>query len=240
MWEILETYWVQLLIGYYPDGPLGGLAMTLILASVGLVLAMPAGLTVCLGLISSWRPLARTVELFVFYMRSVPLIVHLLWIYFLLPLVIKGAPLWLVVLVVITLFNGAYMSQTIRAGIEALPKGQYEAARSLGLSHGRALRHVILPQALRNMLPSIVSQFVLLIKETALGSVIGLHEMTLEFMGLNDTLGDKAIPIFTLLGIAYFALCYPLTLLGRHVERRFAAPARSARATTAEASAGQA
>ena len=112
MWEILETYWVQLLIGYYPDGPLGGLAMTLILASVGLVLALPAGLTVCLGLISPWRPRARAVELFVLYMRSVPLIVHLLWIYFLLPLVIKGAPLWLVVLVVITLFNGAYMSQT--------------------------------------------------------------------------------------------------------------------------------
>ncbi len=240
MWDILETYWVQLLIGYYPDGPLGGLAMTLILALVGLALAMPAGLAVCLGLISPWRPLARSVELFVFYMRSVPLIVHLLWVYFLLPLVIKGAPLWLVVLVVMTLFNGAYLSQTIRAGIEALPKGQYEAARSLGLSHGRAMRHVILPQALRNMLPSIVSQFVLLIKETALGSVIGLHEMTLEFMGLNDTLGDKAIPIFTLLGISYFALCYPLTLLGRYVERRFAGPARSASAPTAQAAAAQA
>ena len=97
MWEILETYWVQLAIGYYPDGPLGGMAMTLILALVGLLLAMPAGLIVCLGLISRWRPLARLVELFVFYMRSVPLIVHLLWVYFLLPLVIKGAPLWLVV-----------------------------------------------------------------------------------------------------------------------------------------------
>jgi len=96
---------------------------------------------------------------------------------------------------------------------------------------------VILPQALRNMLPSIVSQFVLLIKETALGSVIGLHEMTLEFMGLNDTLGDKAIPIFTLLGIAYFALCYPLTLLGRWLERRFAGPSRSASAPTAAAQA---
>jgi len=237
MWEILETYWVQLLIGYYPDGPLGGLAMTLMLALVGLLLAMPAGLVVCLGLISPWRPLSRAVSLFVFYMRSVPLIVHLLWVYFLLPLVIKGAPLWLVVLVVMTLFNGAYLSQTIRAGIEALPKGQYEAARSLGLPHGRAMRHVILPQALRNMLPSIVSQFVLLIKETALGSVIGLHEMTLEFMGLNDTLGDKAIPIFTLLGISYFVLCYPLTLLGRYLERRFAGPSRSASASAPAAQA---
>ncbi|MBX3641592.1 MAG: amino acid ABC transporter permease [Rubrivivax sp.] len=231
MWDILSTYWLQLLIGYYPDGPLGGLAMTLILALAGLALAMPAGLLVCLGLISHWSPLRRLVELFVFYMRSVPLIVHLLWIYFLLPKLIVGAPLWLVVLTVITMFNGAYLSQTIRAGIEALPKGQYEAARSLGLSHGRAMRHVILPQALRNMLPSIVSQFVLLIKETALGSVIGLHELTMEFMGLNDTLGNKAIEIFSLLGLAYFALCYPLTVLGRYVERRFAGPSSSSSAS---------
>lgn len=237
MWDILSTYWLQLLIGYYPDGPLGGLAMTLILALAGLALAMPAGLLVCLGLISHWSPLRRLVELFVFYMRSVPLIVHLLWIYFLLPKLIVGAPLWLVVLTVITLFNGAYLSQTIRAGIEALPKGQYEAARSLGLSHARALRHVILPQALRNMLPSIVSQFVLLIKETALGSVIGLHELTMEFMGLNDTLGDKAIPIFALLGLAYFVLCYPLTLLGRYVERRYAGPSRTADAAASSAAA---
>ena len=228
MWDILQTYWVQLAIGYYPSGPLGGLALTLILAVVGLVLALPAGLIVCLGLISPWRPLARLVELFVFYMRSVPLIVHLLWIYFLLPLVIKGAPLWLVVLVVLTLFNGAYLSQAIRAGIEALPKGQYEAARSLGLSHAKALWLVILPQSLRNMTPSIVSQLVLLIKETALSSVIGLHEMTLEFMSLNDQLGNKAIPIFALLGIAYFVLCYPLTILGRRLERRFAGVARAA------------
>ncbi|MBS0499700.1 MAG: amino acid ABC transporter permease [Burkholderiaceae bacterium] len=228
MWDILQTYWVQLTIGYYPDGPLGGLALTLILAVAGLALALPAGLIVCLGLISPWRPLMRVVELFVFYMRSVPLIIHLLWIYFLLPLMIKGAPLWLVVLVVLTLFNGAYLSQAIRAGIEALPKGQYEAARSLGLSHAQALRRVILPQSLRNMTPSIVSQLVLLIKETALGSVIGMHEMTLEFMSLNDMLGNQAIAIFTLLGMAYFVLCYPLTILGRHLERRFAGVARAA------------
>ncbi|MEZ5607102.1 MAG: amino acid ABC transporter permease [Burkholderiaceae bacterium] len=207
---------------------MGGLVLTLILAVVGLALALPAGLIVCLGLISPWRALARTVALFVFYMRSVPLIVHILWIYFLLPLMIKGAPLWLVVLVVLTLFNGAYLSQAIRAGIEALPKGQYEAARSLGLSHAKALRLVILPQSLRNMTPSIVSQLVLLIKETALGSVIGLHEMTLEFMSLNDQLGNQAIPIFSLLGIAYFVLCYPLTILGRYLERRFAGVARTA------------
>lgn len=225
MLEIIETYWVQLLIGYYPDGPLGGLAMTLILAFSGLALALPSGLLVGLGLISPWPWLRRLVEIFVFYMRSVPLVIHLLWAYFLLPLMFGTTPLWVIVLVVLTLFNSAYLSQAIRAGIEALPRGQYEAARSLGLSHGAALRRVIVPQALRNMTPSIVSQLVLLIKETALGSVIGLHEMTLEFMSLNDLVRNHSADIFILLGLTYFALCYPLTLLGRWLERRFAAPA---------------
>lgn len=224
MLEIIETYWVQLLIGYYPDGPLGGLAMTLILAFSGLALALPSGLLVGLGLISPWPWLKRLVEIFVFYMRSVPLVIHLLWAYFLLPLIFGTTPLWVIVLVVLTLFNSAYLSQAIRAGIEALPRGQYEAARSLGLSHGAALRRVIVPQALRNMTPSIVSQLVLLIKETALGSVIGLHEMTLEFMSLNDLVRNHSADIFILLGLTYFALCYPLTLLGRWLERRYAAP----------------
>lgn len=224
MLEILQTYWLQLVIGYYPAGPLGGLVMTLIVAISGLLLAIPAGLLVCLGRISQHAWLSRTVELFIFCMRSVPLIIQLLWMYFLLPIMFGSAPLWLVVLVVLTLFNGAYLSEIIRAGIEALPRGQYEAVRSLGFSHARALRLVILPQAFRNVTPSIVSQLVLLIKETSLGSVIGLHEMTMEFMGLNDMLGDSPMEIFILLGIAYFLLCYPLTLLGRRLEKRFASP----------------
>lgn len=225
MLEIIQTYWLQLLIGYYPDGPLGGLAMTLILAISGLALALPAGLLVGLGLISPWPWLTRVVELFVFYMRSVPLVIHLLWAYFLLPLIFGSSPLWLTVLVVLTLFNSAYLSQAIRAGIQALPRGQYEAARSLGFGNAAALRRVIVPQALRNMTPSIISQLVLLIKETALGSVIGLHEMTLEFMSLNDLLRNHSADIFILLGLTYFVLCYPLTLLGRRLERKFAAPA---------------
>lgn len=224
MLEIIQTYWVQLMIGYYPDGPLGGLAMTLILAISGLFLALPAGLLVALGLLSPWRWLRRAVELFVFYMRSVPLVVHLLWAYFLLPLIFGSTPLWFTVLVVLTFFNSAYLSQAIRAGVQALPRGQYEAARSLGLGNGAALRLVIVPQALRNVTPSIVNQLVLLIKETALGSVIGLHEMTLEFMSLNDLLRNHSADIFILLGLTYFILCYPLTILGRRLERKFAAP----------------
>jgi polar amino acid transport system permease protein len=224
MLEILQVHGMQLLLGYYPHGPLGGLALTLLLALSGLVLALPTALLIVLGLFAPWHCVRMAARLFVFYVRSVPLVVHLLWAYFLVPLVLgRGTPLWAMLMVVLVLFNGAYLSQAIAAAIRALPAGQFDAARSLGLRHYEALRLLILPQALRNAVPSIVNQLVLLIKETALGSVIGMHEISMEFMRLNDALPGRAAELFTLLGLTYFLLCYPLTLLGRRLERRPAA-----------------
>ena len=224
MLEILQIHGMQLLLGYYPHGPLGGLALTLLLALSGLVLALPTALLIVLGLFAPWRCVRMAARLLVFYVRSVPLVVHLLWAYFLVPLVLgRGTPLWAMLMVVLVLFNGAYLSQAIAAAIRALPAGQFDAARSLGLRHYEALRLLILPQALRNAVPSIVNQLVLLIKETALGSVIGMHEISMEFMRLNDALPGQAAELFTLLGLTYFLLCYPLTLLGRRLERRPAA-----------------
>lgn len=225
MTEIIQTYWLQLLVGYYPQGPLGGLAFTVVLAMGALLATMPTAILIVLGLIGPWRWLRILLELFVFYMRGVPLMVHLLWAYVLIPLLLgKSIPLWVTLLAVLILFNAAYLSQSIRAGIDALARGQYEAGRSLGLGHAACLRLVIFPQALRNVTPSIVNQLVLLIKETALGSVIGMDEMTREFMTLNDILRGHSAQIFVLLGLTYFTLCYPLTVLGRWLEGRFALP----------------
>ncbi|OLL27529.1 hypothetical protein BTH42_32350 [Burkholderia sp. SRS-W-2-2016] len=232
MIDIIQTYGLQLLIGLYPNGPLGGLAATLILALSGLLLALPTGMLLALALIAPWRWLNRAVQLFVFYMRSVPLLVQLLWAYFLVPLLFgPSAPLMLTVILTLALFNGAYLSQAIVAGIRALPRGQYEAAHALGLGHGATLRLVIIPQAMRNVTPSIIAQLVLLIKETSLGSVIGVHEMSEGFMNLSDTLGNRSAEIFILLGISYFLLCYPLILLGRYLERRFANPGKTVKVT---------
>lgn len=226
MLEIIQNHWLLLAIGYYPFGPLGGLALTLAVTVVGLLLAMPAGFLVCLGRINSRSWISTPTKAFIFVARSVPLIVQLLWAYLLIPMLIGSTERWVYVLVVLTLFNGAYLSEIIRGGINALPRGQYEAARSLGFSHISALRLVIFPQALRNVTPGIVSQLVLLIKETSLGAVIGMHELTLTFMTLNNRIGDKPIEIFILLGISYFILCYPLTVFGRHLERKFGSSAR--------------
>lgn len=226
MLEILRDNGLQLLLGTYPNGPLGGLALTLLLAMAGLILALPTGLVMALGLISPWTFVRVPIQALVFYIRSVPLILHILWAYFLLPSLV-GRPLSAPVTVLITLlvFNGAYLSQVLSAGIRAIPAGQTQAARALGMSYMMTLRWIIIPQALRNVVPGIVNQLVLLIKETALGSVIGLTELMQQFVDLTDKYHAYTIQIYFLLGVAYFALCYPLSLFGRRLERKRAAPA---------------
>jgi polar amino acid transport system permease protein len=122
------------------------------------------------------------------------------------------------VLVTLLIFNGAYLSQVLRAGIRAVPPGQTQAAQALGLGYLATLRLVVLPQALRNVVPSIVSQLVLLIKETALGAVIGMTELMQQFMELADRHHEHTLQIYLLLGVSYFLLCYPLALAGRRLE----------------------
>ncbi|PWE27607.1 amino acid ABC transporter permease [Pararhodobacter marinus] len=220
MIEILQTYGMQLLIGGFPHTPLGGLALTVILAVSGLVLAMPVGLLMAVPLRSRFRPVKALAELIVFYIRSVPLLLHVLWVYFLMPAIIGVSfPPAITMLITLVLFNGAYISKIVVAGIDALPRGQTEAALSLGFGRVQTMRHIILPQALRNMLPSLVSQLSLLIKETALGAAIGATEATQTFLDLADNLPGQAIQVYALLALAYFALCYPLLLIGRRLER---------------------
>lgn len=219
MLEILRENGLQLLLDTFPHGPLGGLALTLLVAVAGLLLALPTGLLIAWGLISPWRVVRLPLQALVFYIRSVPLLLHILWAYFLLPLAIGrtvSGPV--TVLVTLLIFNGAYLSQVLRAGIRAVPPGQTQAAQALGFSYLATLRLVVLPQALRNVVPSIVSQLVLLIKETALGAVIGMTELMQQFMELADRHHEYTLQIYLLLGVSYFLLCYPLALAGRRLE----------------------
>src|SRR5205085_9634057 len=109
-----------------------------------------------------------------------------------------------------------------RAGIQALPAGQADAARALGHSHLGAMRYVILPQALYNMLPSLLSQFVSTIKETTLGYVINVPELTFAANQINNRLLTKPFEVFAILAIAYYLVCWSLTHAAVLLERRIA------------------
>ena len=221
MLNILSTYGPLLLVGPYPNGPLGGLALTLLLSVLGVVLAFPLGVAIAIARVSPHRAIAMPAAALVYLVRGVPLIMLVFWSYFLAPAVI-GKPLSAFTTLVITLviYQAAYMSEVVRAGPESLPKGQTEAARSLGLSYLKTLRRVLLPQALFNMLPALLSQFISTVKETSIGYVISVQELTFESSQVNSALLTSPFQVYLILSLTYFVVCYSLTQVIHILERR--------------------
>lgn len=223
MIQILQDNWLLFLIGQYPHGPVGGLAMTMFMATLGLLLSFPFAVALALARLSSYRVLRVPARAVVHTVRGLPLIMFIFWTYFLLPLVIGQAVGGIETLVAaLVIYEASYLSEIIRAGIEGLPGGQAEAAKALGLGYGPTTFKVVLPQALRNMLPSMVSQFVSTIKETSLGYVISANELTFAASQVNNQLMTQPFEVYGLLAITYFLLCFALTSLARLLERRVA------------------
>ncbi|WP_455287772.1 amino acid ABC transporter permease [Cupriavidus necator] len=219
--SILRDNGEMLLLGQYPHGPLGGLAITLLLSALGLVLAFPLGVAVALARISPFRWLRSPAIGFIYLVRGVPLIMFIFWVYFFVPVLI-GRPVsgFTTMLVTLVLYEAAYLAEIVRAGIEGLPKGQTEAARAVGLTYMQTMVKVVLPQALYNMIPSMISQFVSIIKDTSLAYVISVNELTFAANQVNTMLLTKPFQVFLILAVVYFALGFALTSLARHVERR--------------------
>lgn len=212
MLDILYTYGMLLLVGNYPNGPLGGLVLTLILSVLGILLAFPLSVVLALLRTSPW-PLLRAPAIAVIYVvRGLPLIMFIFWAYFGIPALLgRNVSGFTTMLAALVIYESAYLAEVIRAGIEALPKGQVEAARSTGLTHFQTQRLIVLPQALYNMLPSMLSQFISTIKETSLGYVISVQELTFAANQVNGMLLTQPFEVYTLLALTYFALCFLLT-----------------------------
>lgn len=158
MIEIIRDNWALLLVGQYPYGALGGLAATLLLALTGLILAFPCALLLAIARISPMRIFSLPAAAIIFIFRGTPFLMVIFWSYFALPVLI-GRPIsgfWTLVGALV-IYESAYLAEVIRAGILALPKGQTEAARSLGFGYFRTLTLIVLPQALYNSLPSLIS-----------------------------------------------------------------------------------
>jgi len=220
MKELVERYWLYFLVGQYPKGPLGGLTLTLLLAAAGLLLALPLGVLLGIARLSVYRWLRWPVTAWVMTVRGTPLLMVVFWAYFFLPSVTGvRTNQFSTMLIALVLFDGAYLAEIVRAGILGVPRGQAEAARSLGLGVSGALRFVVLPQALRSMLPSLVNQFASSIKETSLGYIIGLQEVSLIASQINNLELTKSLPIYLILAATYFLLCFGLSRLAFGLER---------------------
>ena len=234
--SILRDNWTLLLIGQYPHGPLGGLAITLLLSILGILLALPLSVGVALARICPFAWLRWPATAMVYVVRGVPLIMFIFWVYFFVPLLIgRTVSGFTTMVVTLVIYEAAYFAEIVRAGIQGLLKGQTEAARAVGLSYMQTMFKVILPQALYNMVPAMISQFVIVIKETSLGYVISVNELTFAANQVNTTLLTKPFQVFLILAAIYFAMCFALTQLARFFEQRIS----NTRAGTRSAAAAQ-
>ena len=230
MIEIIQTYWLYFLVGQFPNGPLGGLALTVLLAALALVLALPAGVALGLARVSPIAAVRWPVTGLVYVVRGVPLLMVIFWAYFFLPtLTGRKTGQFSTMLLALVAFNAVYLAEIVRAGIVGVPRGQLESARALGLGWWRAMLRIVLPQALRSMLPSLVNQFASTTKDTSLGYIIGLTEVSFIAAQINTQVFTHATQVYLLLALTYFVLCYSLSrmafVLEKRLNRRAAAPA---------------
>ena len=220
---VIGTNLTYFFIGRYPHGPLGGIALTLYLAVVALILSFLGGLLLGLMSVSHSRALKYSSLTTVNIIRGMPLLMVIFWMYFLLPALMGHTvnESWTVIMA-LTLFTSAYMSQIVKAGVESIPREQTEAALSTGLHPWQAMVYIVLPQGLRNMIPSFVNQFVSMIKDTSLAFIVGVSELTHVATQINNRTINYPTEIFFFIAVIYFIICFAFTSLSRWLEKNLA------------------
>jgi general L-amino acid transport system permease protein len=203
-----------------------GLLLTLLVTVISMALAFPLGILLALGRQSSWPIVRLFSTLYIEVLRGLPLIGVLFIALILLPLLLppdwQPPGLLLRGLAGLILFNAAYMAEVVRGGLQAVPKEQLEAARALGLNPLLVINLVLLPQALRAVIPALVGEFVSLFKETALLSVFGLIELlgiSTSILANPEYIGRYA-EVYLFVGAVYWIFCYGMSIVGQRLEQK--------------------
>ncbi len=204
----------------------GGLPLTIMLATLSIVFAFPLSVAVALGRRSNMPAIRTICVVYVELIRGVPLISVLFMASFMFPLFMPpgtSIDVLLRVLVGITLFAAAYMAEIVRGGLQAIPKGQQEAADTLGLSYWQAQRKIILPQALAMVVPGVMNNFIAIFKDTSLVTIVSLYELTGAMgLALNSDSDWRPFKIEAYLFIAaiYFLFCFSMSRYSLWIEKR--------------------
>jgi general L-amino acid transport system permease protein len=230
---ILLTGWEGIGLMAVPTAFWGGILVTLIVSIVGIVFSLPLGVALALGRRSK-LPLVRLASvIFIEVVRGVPLITVLIMANTMLPLFLPAGVTvdrLLRPLVGVALFASAYMAEVVRGGLQAVPKGQYEGAMSLGLGYGKMMYFIVLPQALRIVIPGIVNTFIGLFKDTTLVSIVGLLDLvrTIEASRVDPIWAAPTVSYtgYAFAGLFYWIGCFGMSRYSLMVERKLAAGQR--------------
>jgi putative glutamine transport system permease protein len=202
---------------------LQGLGVTVLVSVVSIVFSFIIG--GCLGLLRyvNIKYLSPIVGFIIDIIRNLPLLLIIFFTYFGLPNIGLKPDVIPATILAMTVFESAMVAEIIRSGIAAVDPGQMEGARSVGMSYAQTMWRIVLPQAIKKMIPPLVSQFVSLIKDTSLATIIMLPELMYHAQIIYGQNTNYVIPMFVMLAILYFIVCYALSLLSRILDRRLSA-----------------
>ena len=216
-------------LSHVPTDNWGGLPLTIMLATFGILFAFPLSVLVALGRRSTMPAIRTLCILYVELIRGVPLISVLFMASFLFPLFLpvgKSPDVLLRVLVGITLFAAAYLAEIVRGGLQAIPRGQVEAAATLGLSYWQTQRKIVLPQALALVVPGIMNSFIAIFKDTSLVTIVSLYELTGALnLALNSDANWRPFKIegYIFVVLVYFVFCFAMSRYSLWVEKKLSA-----------------
>src|SRR5213596_416665 len=217
---ITNNFKFLILQGLIGIGPfIGG---TLRLAIPAILLGFVLGIFVGLARLSAARFIRVPATMYVEFFRGVPLVMVIFWIWFIIPQLLRlPIPEYGVALTAFVIFEAAYFGEIVRAGIQTVPRGQVEAATALGLTAVQAMRFVVLPQAVRNMVPSLVTQMIVLFKDTSLASIIGYVDLTKAAQIVNNR-EIRPFELYLFIAVVYFAFTYSMSRIASRFESRLA------------------
>ncbi len=197
---------------------------TLRLALPAILLGFILGTGIGLARLSASRWLNFPAKIYTEFFRGVPLVMVIFWFWFIIPaLAGKSLPEYSIALAAFVIFEAAYLAEIVRAGILSVPRGQVEAATATGLNHGQMMHFVVLPQALRNMIPALVTQFIVLLKDTSLASIIGYVDLTKAAQIVNNR-EIRPFEIYLFIAVIYWLCSYSISVYAGRIESRLAAP----------------
>ena len=221
--------WDFTFLWHYRSLIVWGLGITILYTIVTIIVGMVIGLVVGLLRLSANRWLTAPLTAYVEIFRCTPLLVQIIWFYYAFPVVIGiDIPGVIAAGLVLSLYTGAFYAEIVRGGVNSIERGQWDAARSIGLRYTQMMRLVILPQAFRRMIPPFMNQSIIQLKNTSLVSTIAVADLLYEGQMITAAT-YRPLEVYTMIAVLYFAVLFPLTLAAQEVERRLAhAEVRSA------------
>jgi polar amino acid transport system permease protein len=215
----LNYRWNWSLVYRYRWNFFTGWITTILISCVALILSTAIGVIVALARRSAFLPLRYSATLYVELIRGTPLLVQILIFFYVVADAFHATNRYVVGVLVLSCFSGAYISEVVRAGIESISRGQLDSARAIGLTRAQTYRYVIFPQALRLTLPPLVGQFVSLIKDSSLLSIIAVNEFTQSARDVNSAT-YSTLEAYIPLAVGYLLLTLPISLWTRALERK--------------------